>query len=508
MAAHQVFGFVPYWLMGQVSSADLSRLSTVAYFAVSVNGNGTFHQRGGGWADYQSSRLTALVKQSHAAGDRVVLTVNAFDQPTLDQLTQSPEAPYRLARAIAGALIAKSLDGVNLDFEGAGPGDSAGLVTLVTEVSQQLRAVDPGWQITMDTFGSSASDPSGFYDIKDLAPAVDAFFVMAYDMGRPHAVTPTAPLTGPDPNDTQVVDSYLSTVPPSKLLLGIPLYAYAYPTAGALPGARVTGGPVTLTEDQIETEAKQVFWDPATQVAWTAWRGGKQWYQTYFDDPQSVAAKVRLAGRSGLAGVGAWSVGMGKSPAIRNALTLGGATKDWTPRPEPAIGTADSVLASLSPFPLADLSASDLSASDLGGLSSAFADLNSLFGSDFGGLNSGGSDVGGLSRGGGVSGGLSSSQTGGQSTPGSGSPGTASTTSGTSSSGTTAGGSTNSIGGGTTIGGSTTTTTVGTTTTGGSTTTTTVGTTTTTVGTTTTTGGSTTTTMPGGGSGGPSPGGT
>jgi spore germination protein YaaH len=336
-------------MLGQVSASDLSQLTSVAYFSVDVNGNGTFQKRGPGWAGYQSSQLTDLVQQAHAAGARVVLTVTCFDQRSLDQLTEDPEAPSRLAQAVAQALISKSMDGVNIDFEGQGSRDRAGLVSFVTQLSRQLRTVDPHWQITMDTYGSSASDPSGFFDVQGLAPAVDAFFVMAYDMGSRQVVSPTAPLTGAVPNDTQVVSSYLSAVPASKILLGIPLYAYVFPTATPLPGARVTGASFALTEDQIETTSDQVYWDSTTQVAWTAWRGGTQWYQTFFDDPTSVAAKVGLADQAGLAGVGVWALGMGDGRALE-AVTLGGATKDWSQTPEPPISEADAVLGALSSF--------------------------------------------------------------------------------------------------------------------------------------------------------------
>jgi spore germination protein YaaH len=374
--AHQVFGFAPYWMLPQASRSDLSQLTTVAYFSVNVTANGTFEKSGPGWAGYQSSQLADLVTRAHAAGDRVVLTVSCSNQHTLDQLTHAAQAPSRLAQAITQALIAKSMDGVNIDFEGLGSKDRAGLVALVTQLSQELRAVDPAWQITMDTYGSSASDPSGFFDVQGLAPAVDGFFVMAYDMGSRQLVSPTAPLTGAVPNDTQVVTSYLSAVPASKILLGIPLYGYVFPTTGALPGAPATGASFAMTEDQIENESDQVYWDPATQVAWTAWRDGQRWYQTFFDDPASVAAKVSLAAQDGLAGVGVWTLGMGNSQAL-SALALGGTTKDWSSSAEPPISEADAALADLSPFP--DLSSSDLS--------SAFSDLSylpDLVGSDFG----------------------------------------------------------------------------------------------------------------------------
>ena len=71
---------------------------------------------------------------------------------------------------------------MNFDFEGEGSGDQAGLTNLITSVAGSLRAADPHWQITMDTYASSAGDPGGFYNIPALAPAVDAFFVMDYEL--------------------------------------------------------------------------------------------------------------------------------------------------------------------------------------------------------------------------------------------------------------------------------------------------------------------------------------
>ena len=40
-----------------------------------------------------------LVNRAHAAGDRVVLTVNCFDQTALDHLTADPTAQATLAAA-------------------------------------------------------------------------------------------------------------------------------------------------------------------------------------------------------------------------------------------------------------------------------------------------------------------------------------------------------------------------------------------------------------------------
>ncbi len=69
-----------------------------------------------------------------------MLTVTDFDQGSLDALTSSPSASGTLSSALIPLLDAKSLDGVNFDFEGDGSGDQAGLTNLITSVSAALRA--------------------------------------------------------------------------------------------------------------------------------------------------------------------------------------------------------------------------------------------------------------------------------------------------------------------------------------------------------------------------------
>ena len=94
---HEVFGFAPYWTLSSSSGFDVNGLTTVAYFNVDVNADGTLNQSGAGWDGLQSQAFTDLANRAHAAGDRVVLTAGQFDQGALDQLTSSPTAPATLA---------------------------------------------------------------------------------------------------------------------------------------------------------------------------------------------------------------------------------------------------------------------------------------------------------------------------------------------------------------------------------------------------------------------------
>ena len=195
--AHEIFGFAGYWALPQSATFDLTGVTTLAYFSIGVNRNATLAESGPGWVGYQSQALADLVTRAHSAGDRVVLSVTCFDQAALNQVAADPTSGSRLGSELVQLVAAKNLDGVNVDFEGNGGGDQKGLDRLMAALSATVHQADAHWQVTMDTYGSSAADPSGFYDIAGLAPSVDAFFVMAYDMGNRTVPSPTAPLSGP-----------------------------------------------------------------------------------------------------------------------------------------------------------------------------------------------------------------------------------------------------------------------------------------------------------------------
>ena len=335
LKSHELFGFAPYWTLPQASGFDVSNFTTLAYFSVDINGDGSIDRSGSGWVGYESQDLAQLITRAHEAGDRVVLTTTCFDGPTLNALTSNPAAPATLASSLVGLLGAKNLDGVNFDFEGQGSQDQGGLDRFVSQVSTALKGADPQWQVTMDTYASAAGDPSGFYDIAGLAQSVDAFFVMAYDMHDPSTPSPTAALTGPGFTDVAALREYTAVVPASKVILGVPYYGYDWATTGPAQGDPATSGPTPVSYAQIVAGAHPVYWDPVTQTPWTSYQVGTQWHQTWFDDATSLALKAQMADSYHIAGLGVWALGMdGNDPSMIAAL-LGNApvVKNFQPSP-------------------------------------------------------------------------------------------------------------------------------------------------------------------------------
>ena len=108
-------------------------------------------------------------------------------------------------------------------------------------------------------------------------------------------------------------------------------------------GAAATGPKTPLSYGQIAAANHPVYWDAATQTAWTSYQVGSQWHQTWFDDPTSLALKAQLAGTFHIAGLGVWALGMdgntpsmlaalrGNAPVVKNLLPGPGVTRPTTP---------------------------------------------------------------------------------------------------------------------------------------------------------------------------------
>ena len=357
LAPHDVFGFLPYWLLD--SAPDLSNVSTVAYFGVNVNSDGSLFESGTGWAGYQSPELASVISNAHAQGTQVVLTAKNFNTPSLHQLYSDPANADRLSQQLIQVIGARNMDGVNLDFEGSGSADRAALVSFVASVSRQLHAANPRWQVTICTYTGSAGDPNSYFDVASLAPYVDAMFVMAYDMIDFTHASPNAPLDSYD----ILMSQYARAVPPQKVIWGMPFYGYEFPTADSKPGSAATANPRPLSYGEISAAHLPVFWDSDHSVPWTAYQDSGQWYEIYYDNPGSLTLKANLMGHYHLRGAGIWTLGMNGGDPTMMAALMGGARPNKsgaagppaqpspTPSPSPRPGPSPSPSPSPHPSP-------------------------------------------------------------------------------------------------------------------------------------------------------------
>ena len=328
----EVFGFAPYWSLPQNASWNYGLLSTIAYFGLDVNGDGSFATTTRGWSGWTSQDLVDVINRAHAAGDRVVVVIKAFDEATINSIVTTGATQTAITNTI-NAIASKNLDGVNVDFEGSSnssyPNIQGGLTNFMGQLSAQVHQRFPGSLVSVDTYSGSASWDGGFFNIRTLAPVVDAFFVMAYDMSFGNMsgqAGPNAPLTGWTYNDTTSVAQYLTKAPASKVILGVPYFGYKWSTTGTQPYARAVSGSGALADTYAGvlddfTCALQLTrsWDDTAASPWASWwspatgdpcAGNRNsWRELYYDDATSLAKKYDLVNANNLRGTGMWALG-------------------------------------------------------------------------------------------------------------------------------------------------------------------------------------------------------
>ena len=331
----EVMGFAPYWSLANNDQAtwNYSLVNTLAYFAIDMNYDGTFNTSLSSWQGWQSGQLTDMVNRAHLAGDRVVLVIKAFDDASINGIVTVPANTQTAITNTINAAASKNLDGVNVDFEGSVnsqyPNIQGGFTNFMGQLSTQAHAAHPSWEISADTYSGSASWDGGFFKIGDLAPNVDALFVMAYDMGfsnmPANTAGPNAPLNGWQYNDTASVQQYLTKAPASKVLLGVPYYGYKWsvkspnPYATTVAASQGVDGYSDALDDFACAPSLGRHWDSTAQSPWATWVspasndpcGGNHnsWREMYYDDATSLGLKFDLVNANGLRGTGMWELG-------------------------------------------------------------------------------------------------------------------------------------------------------------------------------------------------------
>lgn len=345
----EVFGFVNAGNLGDPTvgypSWDLGLLTTVAFFGLPVKpGDGSIDTSSTGWQVLFSQTMTNFVNAAHSSGVRVIISLNARGN-ICGQLAAS--AAQNTINIAVQEVHAHGVDGINIDYEGdditCADGNRAR--TDLTAFAKNLRAALPGYYIAIDTYSGSAEDNLEFFDISGLAPYVDSFFVMAYDMDfanynqaplncTSYCFNPVSPLNTYRFNATNSMAQYKALVGPSKVILGQPYYGRRgcvpnLTTANQYPVPNTNfATPTYIFASTIPSQSGVVGfaghrdsgdgvseWDTWFDTDWNCNR------EQYFDDTVSLGAKYDLVNQDDLRGVGLFTLDYGGgSPELWNLL--------------------------------------------------------------------------------------------------------------------------------------------------------------------------------------------
>ena len=233
---------------------------------------------------------------------------NAFVASCIQQFIQG---------RIADGVEAPSLfDGIDVDWEYPMEADKLNFLALLAEFRSQLDAVGPNYLLSVAM--GTGRNTYQHLDMASVARYADQVAMMNYDYAGPWSkrtglVAPLYHAQG-DPENDGSVDSTIwryraAGVPLSRMLMGLPFYAYSWKqVAQANHGLFQLGEPErndVLYNDIVSIQSKfTVYRDPASMAPWL-FDGTTFW--TY-DDELSVGTKVRYARERGLQGVMIWEL--------------------------------------------------------------------------------------------------------------------------------------------------------------------------------------------------------
>ena len=343
----EVFGFVNASNLGSASvgyqSWNLSLLTTVAFFGLPVQpGDGSIDTNSTGWQVAYSQTMTKFVNAAHAKGVRVIIAFNARGNICGQLSAASAQNTVKIAKQ---EMLDHNADGVNIDYEGYDitcPDGNRARDDLTAFV-QNMRAALPNYYISIDTYSGSAEDNLEVFNVTGIAPYVDSFFVMAYDMDKAnwfeaplncpsYCFNPVSPLNTYRWNVTKSMTQYKALVPGSKIILGQPYYGRrgcvanltdahqletrdeATPTyifASTLPSQ---GGVFNFASHRDPSDGVSE-WDTWYDSDWTCNR------EQYWDDVRSLGAKYDLVNQADLRGVGFFTLDYGGgAPELWNEI--------------------------------------------------------------------------------------------------------------------------------------------------------------------------------------------
>lgn len=284
---------------------------------------------------HDKKNLAALRKLRQQNGHlKLLISVGGWsDSQHFSDAAATAARREAFAASCVDFVVEQGLDGVDLDWEypvsGGAPGtihrpaDKQNFTKLLQELRTRLdrQGRRDGKDYSLTIAGAAGSWYLNQIEAVKVADIVDHIFLMGYDLHGPWDTSAdfNAPLHTPSGASPQgkssiadSVQAYLDKgIPAEKLVLGMPLYGYAYQGVSSqnngLYSTYTSAKSVsyrTLKKNYLSNAAYRQYRHQEAQVPYLY---GSRTFISY-DDAESLAAKAALARSRDLGGIGFWEL--------------------------------------------------------------------------------------------------------------------------------------------------------------------------------------------------------
>lgn len=288
---------------------SLGQVNLIANFQMYVDADGNITTR-----EYPELAAEAAKQGVPVLGLVHNLNANGFDTGIARAILSDPALRAKVEGNIVAVAKIQRLSGINIDIENVPPDQRANYTAFVQELSVLLKA--EGMTLTLSipakTYDDKVSSWSGAFDYKALGAVADYVIPMAYDEHLPgYAAGPVASTAWVD----RVAAFAASQIPPQKVLLGVPAYAYDW-LKGSTDGRGLS---VPGAQKQALAAGAAIEWDAVNMVPFYNYVGGGQERIVYFENGQSMAPKLDIVRKYGLGGAALWRLGL-EDPGIWSVI--------------------------------------------------------------------------------------------------------------------------------------------------------------------------------------------
>jgi hypothetical protein len=305
-----VFGFHPYWAGSDYLNYRWNLISDFCYFSYEVD------PASGGALTYHGWLTDPAIDSARANGVKVHLCATLFSGHT--SFFTSLSSRQNLIDNLIALVQQRNADGVNMDIEAlpASLGDS--VTAFMRDLSQQLKTVMPEAKISIDL---PAIDWNNSFDINELDPCIDYYFIMGYDYYWNGSSTagPVSPLysmtSGYNYSLSRTISAYESAgMNPEKFILGIPYYGRQWKTqSNSIPSPKLANG-TALTYSNIRNNSGtysslNYHWEPNSFSSCYIFFQNDNWNQCFIGIDHDLRKKYDIVNYRDLAGIGIWALG-------------------------------------------------------------------------------------------------------------------------------------------------------------------------------------------------------
>ncbi len=340
--SHQIIGFLPYWLLDKADKDYTKYVTTLSYFSLTLNGDGTIQklinptEEDPGWYSLRSGKADPFFASARKQNVQLSLVVFSADEEHIEELMSDPVThAQNLVTDVAPLMRKHGFTDLNLDIESVSTASDEArehFISFTKEVKKQITEQKLG-TVTIDV-SPTALIKNYLINVSALADTVDYFVFMTYDYHyQGSSVTgPVSPVGGARTEaefDTRVaIEQSLKILRPQQILIGAPLYGYGWETIADTPrSATIPGTGLTYSnrkveellsecatcsaqEDTVAKEAYVIYKDDTTGT----------YYQIFYPNEQSMSEKIKLAQEYGVGGVALWALGYDGSTILNPLL--------------------------------------------------------------------------------------------------------------------------------------------------------------------------------------------